>query len=290
MGFIYKFVDEKEIEFANRGIISLSHPIFEFKGSEGEFISFAKRIYDKYEKQAEKIKPSQTDLKEIKEWIEAYKSTYGRGWSDEHIISESMIIFCGIMQGFCGYFTTIDLSDSKNLKSYLQKSKFKNKIGIIRLDDSVFEQHHHWRTNDLGKAFQPFDGAPNDLREYNGFTHPTKIIYTEHYDDYNELLRIYNGDKVRHASNWFNNLPKKYEWQHERRIIFLVRSLEKNSSRTGCDHVYRYHKKPESYEEIVYCKIVDAIDYYQKGPRFIYLNVGTDKLASYKIEDIINNN
>lgn len=48
MGFLYKLVDEKEIEFAKDGLISLSHPIFQFKGSEGKFINFAKRIYDKY--------------------------------------------------------------------------------------------------------------------------------------------------------------------------------------------------------------------------------------------------
>lgn len=124
MGFLYKLVDEKEIEFAKDGLISLSHPIFQFKGSEGKFINFAKRIYDKYtNNQGKKIKPSPKDLDEIHEWIEVYKSTYGKGWHDEDIISESMIIFCGIMQGFCGYFTTIDLFDKKKLKSYLKKSK-----------------------------------------------------------------------------------------------------------------------------------------------------------------------
>lgn len=67
MGFLYKLVDEKEIEFANDGLISLSHPIFQFKGSEGKFINFAKRIYDKYTKQGQKIKPSPKDLDEIHE-------------------------------------------------------------------------------------------------------------------------------------------------------------------------------------------------------------------------------
>lgn len=51
MGFLYKLVDKIEIGFANDGLISLSHPIFEFKGSEGRIINFAKRIYEKYLKQ-----------------------------------------------------------------------------------------------------------------------------------------------------------------------------------------------------------------------------------------------
>lgn len=94
------------------------------------------------------------------------------------------------------------------------------------------------------------------------------------------------SDSPRYASNWFNNLSKKYEWQQEKRIIFLLRSLEKNSSRIGCDSVYHYHRTG-SYEEKVYCKLIDAIDYYQTGPRFIYLNVGIDKLVSYKIDELI---
>lgn len=283
MGYLYKLVDEKEIELANKGIISLSHPIFEFKGSEGKFINFAKRIYDKFIKQGKNIKPSQEDLKEIKEWIEVYKTTYGKEWRDQDIVSESMIIFCGIMQGFCGYFTTIDLFDYIKLKLYLTKSKLKNKIGVLRLDDSIFE-HHHWRTADLEMAFNPYNGDPNDLQDYNDFTHPTEIIYNIHYDDYYELLKIYNSDEVRHAHNWFNNLSMEYGWQKEKRIIFLVRSLEKNSSRIGCDRVYKFSKRIECYEECVYCNIVDAIDYCLKGPRFVYLNVGTDKVSVKHLE------
>ena len=288
MGFLYKLVDKKEIEFANQGKISLSRPIFEFKGSEGKFINFAKRVYDKYNEQGLNIKPSEKDLEEIKEWIDVFKSTYGKGWSDEHIVSESMIIFCGIMQGFCGYFTTIDLTDSNNLESYLQKNELKDKIGVLKLDDSIFE-HHHWRTDDLEEAFKPFDDDPHNLLDYNGFTHPTTIVYNSRYDKYDELLKIYNRDEVRHAHIWFNNLSKKYEWQQEKRIIFLVSSLEKNSSRIGCDRVYSYHKKIESYEELVYCNLIDAIYYCQKGPRFVYLNVGKNKLSLTKIDEIIKN-
>lgn len=135
-------------------------------------------------------------------------------------------------------------------------------------------------------AFTPFTGDSNDLQDYNGFTHPTDIVYNTHYDDYNELLKIYNGNEVRHAHNWFNNLSAEYAWQQEKRIIFLVRSLEKNCSRTGCACVYNYHKEIESYEEKVYCNIIDAIDYCQKGPRFVYLNVGKDKLLVRHFEEL----
>lgn len=283
MGYLYKLVDEKEIKLAKEGKISLSHPIFEFKGSEGKFINFAKRIYDKYKVKGLNIKPSPADLQEIKEWIDLYKSTFGDGFKDEDIVSESMIIFCGIMQGFCGYFTTINLFEKNNLRSFLEKNKLKNKTSILRLDDSIFK-YHHWRTSDLKEAFSPFKGDSNDLQEYNGFTHPIDIIYNAHYDDYKELLKIYNKDEIRYAHNWFNNLSKEYEWQQEKRIIFLVRSLEKNSFRTGCNRVYNYGKVIESYQELVYCKLVDAIDYCQKGPRFVYLNVGKDKLSLYDLQ------
>lgn len=157
---------------------------------------------------------------------------------------------------------------------------------MLSLDDSIFEHYHHWRTSNLEMAFTPFTGDSNDLQDYNGFTHPTDIVYNTHYDDYNELLKIYNGNEVRHAHNWFNNLSAEYAWQQEKRIIFLVRSLEKNCSRTGCACVYNYHKEIESYEEKVYCNIIDAIDYCQKGPRFVYLNVGKDKLLVRHFEEL----
>lgn len=98
MDYIYKIVDKVELDYAKDGILSLSHPIFEFKGSEGKFINFAKSIYDKYKKNDKclDIKPSETDLKKIKEWIDVYKKTYGPDFKDVDNNSESMIIFCDI--------------------------------------------------------------------------------------------------------------------------------------------------------------------------------------------------
>ena len=285
MGFLYKLIDEKELEFAKDGKISFSHPIFEFKGSEGKFINFAKRIHDKYLEQGLKIKPSSTDIDEIADWIKIYKATYGREFQDKDIISESMIIFCGIMQGYCGYFTTVDLFDKEQLTSYLSKNKLREKKYVLKLDESVFE-NNHWRTNDLDEGFIPWGGDSNDLREFNGFTHPIDIVYNANYDDYNELLKIYNSDELRHAHKWFNNLSQKFEWQKEKRIIFLLRSLEKNSSRIGCDSVYQCHEKVEDYVKQVYCNIVDAIDYCHKGPKYIYLKVGLDKLEWESIDKL----
>ena len=62
MGYIYKLIDDKELQYAQNGIISLSHPIFEFKGTEGNFINFAKRIYDRYLKRDLEIKPTDADI------------------------------------------------------------------------------------------------------------------------------------------------------------------------------------------------------------------------------------
>lgn len=278
MGYLYKLVDQKEVDFAKDGIISLSHPIFEFKGSEGKFINFAHRIYDKYQKQRLAIQPSEIDLADIKEWIDIYKRTYGPDFKDIDIVSESMIIFCGIMQGYCGYFTTRNLDDENELTDYLSKSKLKDKIAYIRIDDELFKKNRHWRTNDFKKPFEPFNGDPNNLCGFNGFLHPTTVVYNKNYDDYNELLDLYNNASLRDSSIWFNNLPCKYDWQQEMRLLFLLRSLEKNSSRIGCDHVYQYGKRITTYEELVYCNVVDAIDYYSKGPRYIYLQIGKDSI------------
>lgn len=290
MGYIYKIVDKIELDFAREGVLSLSHPIFEFKGSEGKFINFAKNIYDKY-KENDKcldIKPSETDLKKIKEWINVYKKTYGPGFEDIDINSESMIIFCGIMQTFCGYYTTKNLLDKEALKEYLRliDSRLQNKIGVIRVDTKIFDDHH-WHTDDLEKPFIPYKGVPNNLQGFNGFSHPISIVYKEKFDDYNELLSIYNGDELRHSCNWFNNLSKKYEWQSEYRLVFMLNSLEENSSRIGCPRVYKYNKAITKWEELVYCNLLDAIHYCQKGPRFIYLNVGKGNIKTFDINEII---
>lgn len=288
MSFLYKLVDETEMEMAKKCILSLSHPIFEFKGSEGKFINFAKRIYDAYNSKGLAIEPSKKDLKEIGEWINLYKETSGSSFEDIDILSESSIIFCGIMQGFCGYYTTKNLEDKEILREYLElnDSKLKNKIGIIKIDTKIFNSHH-WHTNDLSEPFEPFQGPSNNLQGFNGFVHPTKIVYSEKYDDYNELLKIYNSDKLRHSSNWFNNLPKCYEWQSEHRLIFLLNSLEKNSSRIGCKRVYNYKKNIMSWEEAVYCNIVDAIDYCSKGPRYIYLKVDKSHIKYMDFEEVL---
>lgn len=285
MNYLYKLVDEEEAKLANEGIISFSHPIFEFKGSEGMFINFAKRIYDKYSRQGKDIVPSPTDLEDIKEWVDAYKLSGGGECSDKDIISDSMIIFCGIMQGFCGYFTAINIFEKDKLSCFLQKSKLKDKTSVLQIDYSIFECYQHWRTLDLKEPFCPFEGDSDDLQNFNGFIHTLPISYKENFNDYNELLKIFNANSVRRASNWFNHLSKKYEWQQEIRLIFLLRSLEKNSSRIGCKRVY--NKMSNGVEDQIYCNIVDAIDYCQTGPRFIYLDVGKDKLQLRRIDEII---
>lgn len=286
MGHIYKLIGEKELQYAQDGMISLSHPVFEFKGTEGKFINFAKRIYDRHLKNGLEIKPTETDIQEITQWFNVFKATYPTKVEDKDIISESMIVFCGIVQGFCGYFSKINLFDKEQLICFLEKNKLRDKKYVLELDDSVFE-NHHWRTDDLNKPFTPFHGDSNDFYDYNGFTHPTDIVYNANYDDYGELLKIYNGDEIRSSHNWFNNLSKEFEWQKEERIIFLLQSLEKNCSRIACKNVYNNPEGTNSYAESIYRNIVDAIDYCQKGPRYVYLKVGTDYLKWISIEEIL---
>jgi len=234
--YIYKLVDKTEIGFANRGLISLSRPVFEFKGSEGKIISFAQRIYERYLKQGLNVKPSETDLDEIKEWNKAYKDTYGKGFETKDINSESMILFCGIVQSYCGYFTNIDLWNKRLLKKYLKRNSLSEKIGVIKLNLGIFD-NNHWHTDNLDSSFIPFIGDANVLHGYNGFTHILNIKYSRHFNDYHYLLRQYNKDDLRNALHWFDNLSYSFRWQKEKRIIFSLRSLEKNSSRIGCSNV-----------------------------------------------------
>ena len=283
--FLYKLVDLESMDMAKDGILSFSHPIFQYKGSEGRFINFAKRIYDKYEKNGLKIKPSDKDLVDIREWITTYKATYGKGFRDVDIISESKIIFCGIMQGFCGYFTTKNLFNERIFLKYRNIIKTSNKVGVIRIDSSLF-QTIHWRTEELCEPFIPFKGNSNDLCGYNGFVHPTKVVYSNNTKSYKKLLSIFNKNNIRHAEIWFNVLPKEYKWQKEYRIIFLLNSLKKNSSTTGSDRVYYLDKNNYSWEEIVYCNIVDAIHYCKKGPSKIFLDIGKENIKTQYIDDI----
>lgn len=87
-------------------------------------------------------------FKKIKEWIDVYKKTYGPDFKDVDINSESMIIFCGIMQAFCGYYTTKNLLDKEILREYLKLngSKLKNKIAVIKINTKIFNDHH-WHTD-----------------------------------------------------------------------------------------------------------------------------------------------
>ena len=285
MGYLYKLIDKKGFEDSKKGIISLSHPIFEFKGSEGKFINFAKRIYDKYKKNGLNIEPSETDLKEIKEWCSIYKKTYSEKlgeFNDSDIKSESMIIFCGIMQCFCGYFTTENLDDEQTRKNYISKSELKDKIAYIKIDENILN-HSHWRSKNVDGEYEQFCGFPDDYHDYNGFLHLLTITYSEKYNDYNELLKIYNNDKLRYSSTWFDILPQKYSWQKEKRLLFSLRSFEPNSSRTGCETVYKSKKQVSSWEEVVYGKIVDAIHYCINGPRFIYLRLNVDDIKCYDL-------
>lgn len=42
-----------------------------------------------------------------------------------------------------------------------------------------------------------------------------------------------------------------------------------------------------SWEEVVYCNIVDAIDYYNKGPRYVYLQVDKKYISYVPFENIL---
>jgi len=289
MGYIYKLIDEKEKEASKNGMISLSHPIFEFKGSEGEIINFAKRIYDRYKKKGDSITPSKTDISEIRKWISTYKETFGPSFNDIDIHSESMIFFCVFMQHFCGYFTSVDLFDGKNLQSFLEKSKLSKKTYVLRIDDSILENASHWRTMNLEDPFTLLKKDPNNFQGYNGYTHLIKISYIENYKDYHELLSKYNSDAetLRSSTYWFDNLSKKYEWQQEKRILFNLESFKKNCLTIGLNQKYNQTHVPTDYANSVFGYIVDAIEYCINGPRYVYLSIDKKDMCVRSKEEIL---
>ena len=284
--YIYKLVDEKEKEFARSGLISLSRPIFEFKGSEGKVVNFVKRINEKYRRYGLKITPSQKDLDELREWNRIYKDTYGKGFEDQDIFSESMIMFCGIMQAYCGYFTKTNLFNKRNLKCYLKKNCLKNKIGVIRFDYSEFVCTR-WKTDDIQLPFSVFVGDQYDMRGFDGCTHFIDISYTKKFHDYSYLLSQYNKNDVRKISTWFDNIDSKYEWQNEKRIILLLESLKMNSRTRGSPCVYSYSKSAKTFEESVYENVVNALHYCKTSPDYIYLNVNKS-IVFKSVKDILN--
>jgi hypothetical protein len=267
---IFKLVDQTELNYAKQGKISFSRPIFSFKGSEGSFIKFAKKIYDRYQKKKLNILPTTADLAEIKKWVDAFRATNNKEdiWG---ISSEFSIISCAIMGGFCGYFTNENLDNPIKLKRYLKKNALKNKIAYISIDETVYS-HRAWGSNNGGFVFCPCNDDDCNYR-YKGYLHPEDAIYSDKYDDYLELLKIYNNDLERSAKTWFIFLSDFYQWQNEKRLIFLLESLEPNEKRLACDSVYQMRKQPKSIEDLLFENIVNAIAYASNGPSFLYLSV-----------------
>lgn len=95
--------------------------MFEFKGSEGKMLKFSNRIYAKYSKKKLEVKPSDTDLNEIRKWINEFKKTYGKELSDYDMDSESRNMFCIYMQTYCAYFTSENLFDDQIRNDYMKK-------------------------------------------------------------------------------------------------------------------------------------------------------------------------
>ncbi len=278
MGWLFKLVDEKGLKNAKKNIISFSRPIFEFVGSEGEIVRFAKRIYRKYEKKGLRVEPSKKDLKDIKKWCEIYIKTHNNKVLDEEdIITETKVIFCAMMQSFCGYFTNEDLSMETKMIKYISKFKSKDKIAIIKVDEKVFD-HRQWRSNNVEGNYTRFYGKPDDYNDFSGFMRVLEIKYRKSFDDQGKLLTIFNKKKKRSLSNFFNILSKKFKWQKKKRILFVLSSFQPNCLRIGCNKVYRLEKESISLEEKVYENLVDAIHYCVNGPRYVYLQLNAGEL------------
>lgn len=289
MIFLYKLLDETTTELARKGLISLSRPIFEFKGTEGKIIDFAKAINEKYVKLGLNVEPSPADFEEIKVWIEQYKSSYGSDWRDEDLKSEIMIFFGTYMQTYCGYFTDIDLFDPNNLKSFLKNNRLRNKVSVLKINCSPLNKINHWQTNDLNKPFRLFSGASDYLQGYNGFSEIKEVNYDQKFAYPEELLSKFNSKGIRTFCDRFVSLPTQFDRQREKRLFLRLRSLGKNSSTLACPHAYCKFDNKEiiSNEELVYYNVIDAIHYYHNTPKYLQLDIGVQCMSIKLISDII---
>lgn len=289
MTFLYKLLDETTTKLAKNGLISLSRPIFEFKNTEGKIIDFVKEINKKYKKSVLNAEPSPADFKEIKVWIEQYKSSYGPDWRDEDLKSEIMIFFATYMQTYCGYFTAINLFDPNNLKSFLKENRLRNKVSVLKIDCSPLNKINHWQTNDLNKPFRLFSGASNYLQGYNGFSEIKEVTYNQKFTCLSELLSEFNSKGFRTFCDRFIYLPTQFDWQSEIRLFLRLRSLRKNSSTLACPHAYCKFDNNEtiSNEELVYYNVIDAIHYYRNSPKYLQLDIGDQYMSIKSISDIL---
>ena len=270
MGNIYKLVDVIELNNAKNNVISFSRPSFEFKGSEGSILKFSKRIYKKYVKQGLNIKPSAKDLEDIRKWSDIFRQTYNDQIDDYDMITDSKIMFCLYMQSYCAYFTNVNLFDNDNRNNYLSKSKLKNKIAVIKINEEKL-QHLHWRSKVVKGPYLKFEGDENHLLDFNCYLHRCNIKYLPNYNDYETLLKRYNS-KTRYLHTWFDLLSEEFLWQQEERLIITLNSFEKNASRLGCDKVYN-RTNSNSLEEKIYCNLIDAFYYGLNGPKYIDLQL-----------------
>ncbi len=283
MGYLYKLVDNNGLENAKKNLISFSRPMFEFKGSEGKILKFSNRIYAKYSKKKLEVKPSKTDLKEIKKWIDTFKKTYGEELSDYDMDSESRIMFCLYMQTYCAYFTRENLFDDKIRNDFIEKFGLTDKVAVITINEDVLN-HLHWHSTELCGSFTKFYGDSDCMSGFNGFLHLHAIEYTENYDDCKFLLERYNT-KVRRISSWFNLLSKTYEYQKEIRLIFTLNSFEPNSSTLAFEKVYHDYDD-DSIEFKIYKNLIAAFYYKDKlSPSFINLKLDSKDIEILMLEN-----
>lgn len=195
MGYIYKLVDEIELNNAKKNIISFSRPIFEFMGSEGNILNFVKRISKKYNDKEKRlnIKPSAKDLGEIVNWVKIFNETYGDDLNDSDIITDSEIMFCLYMQTYCGYFTNVNLFNEDDRREFLSKSRLKKKIAVIRIDEERLN-HLHWQSKKVEGPFIKFYGSDDSISNFNCYLHIFNVEYSQNFKDYETLLKRYNAN------------------------------------------------------------------------------------------------
>ena len=288
MKYIYKLIDLTEKELADRGLVSLSHPIFKFKGSEGKILDWAKSVFDDYNKYGLNLQPRSSILEKIRKWVEAYRISYGRPLNNLDLLTESRVMFCVFMNHFCGYYTSINLFNNKQLAKYLKlnNNSLPNKKYVLRIaiDDDVF-QKSRWKSNSKELIFERNYESITSLNGIVGYLSIFDVEYIPDAYSYQKLLEIYNKEDWRSAITWYNFLPEKFNWQKEIRLIFALESLNKNQALRACDRVYNIRRDNLTIEEQLFCFMVDSIHYAKNHDDYACLKLSSEKIKIKKIEE-----
>lgn len=287
MGYIYRLVNNEEMELAKEGKILLRRPFLSEFHSEGKFINFIKDIHNHILKinnnNDNVVNPTKDEISKINKWIESYEKN-NKGISEDDLKSNSEIIFTQIMHGYCSYYTKENLFDEKTREKYCKENKSisEYKVGSIRIDEEIIDKKH-WHSNNSNSEYERKNQDSECFNGYNAFSHLLDINYIQRYNDYDELLKLFCNEQ--NLKICFNVLSDKYKPQKEKRILLHLYSFIKNTISTGYpkDEIILKEEIQPIKTQKVFLKAANAAYYSVKNaPNSILLNLGTNAIDYFE--------